>query len=244
MTSLRNRLAALVTPVMAVALNHQCGTGFASGSVQEKGYIIMMTRYARYASAFALTLAIVACSREATPPSPRNESPVMAPAAGQSAPGGSTLYPRCAENFSAFDDNGDGRVSQDEFNARPHDNPDPVGVFRSRDHDGDGSLTGSEFCSGWRGASGPADASGPGMGFGAGMGPGRANGMGHRRAGGPMMGMRCVQHFDAFDADHNGKLTKDEFAAWPHVRGDAETLFVERDRDHDGVITLDEFCSP
>ena len=67
--------------------------------------------------------------------------------------------------------------------------------------------------------------------------------MGHRRMGGPMMGMRCEQHFDAFDVNRDGKLTKDEFAAWPHVRGDATTLFDERDQNHDGTITSAEFCS-
>jgi hypothetical protein len=58
----------------------------------------------RYASAFALTLAVVARSREATRLSPRNESAVITPASDQLAPGGPTLYARCAENFSAFDD--------------------------------------------------------------------------------------------------------------------------------------------
>jgi Ca2+-binding EF-hand superfamily protein len=204
----------------------------------------MTNRYALCSFAFALTISIAACSREAARPSPRNESPVMALADGHSAPGGTaTSHPRCVDNFAAFDDNGDGRVSREEFNARPHDNPDPGGVFRSRDHDGDESLTENEFCSGWRGASGPADASVPGVGLGAGMGHGRGRGMGLGRPGMPMMGARCEQHFEAFDADHDGKLTRDEFAAWPHVRGDADTLFAERDRDHDGSITRAEFCA-
>ena len=127
--------------------------------------------------------------------------------------------------------------------ARPHDNPDPEGVFRSRDHDGDGSLTVSEFCSGWRSASGPAEGSGPGVGFAASMSPGRGSGTGQLRAGASMMGARCGQHFDAFDTDHDGKLTTQEFATWPHVRGDADTRFVECDRDHDGSITRAEFCA-
>jgi Ca2+-binding EF-hand superfamily protein len=67
--------------------------------------------------------------------------------------------------------------------------------------------------------------------------------MRQHRAPGPMMGARCEGHFDAFDADHDEKLSKDEFAAWPHARGDADTLFAERDLDHDGTITRNEFCS-
>jgi Ca2+-binding EF-hand superfamily protein len=59
-----------------------------------------------------------------------------------------------------------------------------------------------------------------------------------------MVGARCEQHFGSFDADQNEKLTKDEFAAWPHSRGDAATLFDERDLDHDGTLTRTEFCSP
>jgi Ca2+-binding EF-hand superfamily protein len=58
-----------------------------------------------------------------------------------------------------------------------------------------------------------------------------------------MAGARCEQHFDAFDADADGKIGKEEFAAWPHARGDAETLFQERDADHDAALTREEFCS-
>jgi Ca2+-binding EF-hand superfamily protein len=58
-----------------------------------------------------------------------------------------------------------------------------------------------------------------------------------------MMGARCEQHFDAFDADHDGNLTKAEFAAWPHVHGDPDVIFDERDRDRDGAITRAEFCA-
>jgi Ca2+-binding EF-hand superfamily protein len=60
--------------------------------------------------------------------------------------------------------------------------------------------------------------------------------------GRPMMGMRCEAHFEAFDTDKDGKVTAQEFAAWPHARGDADVLFTERDSDKDGILTRDEFC--
>jgi Ca2+-binding EF-hand superfamily protein len=59
----------------------------------------------------------------------------------------------------------------------------------------------------------------------------------------PLLNARCEEHYGAFDSDGNGKLTLDEFAAWPHARGDAATLFDERDVNHDGTITREEFCS-
>ena len=58
------------------------------------------------------------------------------------------------------------------------------------------------------------------------------------------MAAGCEQRFAAFDSDSNGKVTKEEFLAWPHAQGDAETIFGERDRDHDGSISPDEFCTP
>jgi hypothetical protein len=146
----------------------------------------------------------------------------------------------CSENFRAFDDDEDGRVSLDEFNARPHVHPDPAGVFRQRDGDHDGSLSDNEFCRDWRG--GPAHGAGPGWGMG--RDGGRGERCGRRRTPQTMGGMRCEQHFAAFDSDSNGKVTKDEFLAWPHPRGDAENIFSARDLDHDGSITRGEFCSP
>jgi Ca2+-binding EF-hand superfamily protein len=56
--------------------------------------------------------------------------------------------------------------------------------------------------------------------------------------------MHCEQHFAAFDRDGSGKVTKEEFLAWPHAARDPETAFGERDLDHDGTITQVEFCSP
>jgi len=142
------------------------------GLCRKQRYFMMTNRYALCSFAFALTISIAACSREAVRPSPRNDSPVMAMADSHSEPGGPTIvHPRCADNFAAFDDNGDGRVSLEEFSAHLHDNPNLDGTFRNHDHDGDGSLTVSEFCSGSRSASGPAETSWPGVWSAASMAP-------------------------------------------------------------------------
>lgn len=201
-----------------------------------------ITHSAHGATVFALTLAMSACNREPQPGT-QSESPALASAASLTALSGPNMRTSCAEHFAAFDDDDDQRVSLVEFNLRPHADTDPAGVFSGHDANGDGSLTETEFCSGWRGAPGAMTTSGPSMMQGAGVDSGHGYSMGHRRMGGPMMGMRCEQHFDVFDVNRDGKLTKDEFAARPHVRGDAETLFDERDRNHDGTVTSAEFCS-
>lgn len=221
---------------------HRNGPVLAYRCVQEASNLMSITHYARGATVFALILAMSACNRDPQPDL-QSVAPALASAAGLTALSGRNMRTSCAEHFAAFDDNDDHQVSLVEFSFRPHADPDPAGVFRGRDANADGSLTESEFCSDWRGASGAMTARGSSMMQGAGMGTRHGNSMGHRRMGGPMMGMRCEQHFDAFDVNRDGKLTKDEFAAWPHVRGDAETLFDERDSNHDGSVTSAEFCS-
>jgi hypothetical protein len=59
--------------------------------------------------------------------------------------------------------------------------------------------------------------------------------------GTPMMG--CQERFDTLDANHDGKVSQEEFAAIPHYRGNAEQMFKNMDRDGDGVLSKDEFCA-
>jgi Ca2+-binding EF-hand superfamily protein len=50
------------------------------------------------------------------------------------------------------------------------------------------------------------------------------------------------ENFDLLDADGNGRLTEEEFSAWPHPHREAEVSFERRDSDGDGIITREEFC--
>jgi Ca2+-binding EF-hand superfamily protein len=184
----------------------------------------------RYTTALlALTAALTGCSRQSPEPPPPSEVATMRPAAGPPM-SGSRRSSHCFANFDGFDADADGRVSRDEFMSRPHAARDPEAVFRARDQNADGSLTSPEFCTGYR--RGASD-----------MGPAAGHPM--RRGGARDFagGARCEQHFDAFDADRDDKLTREEFGAWPHVHGDAEMLFGERDLDRDGSVTRDEFCT-
>jgi Ca2+-binding EF-hand superfamily protein len=53
----------------------------------------------------------------------------------------------------------------------------------------------------------------------------------------------CTRHFEAFDADADGRVSRVEFFSQPHARGDARTLFDARDRNDDGYLTRNELCS-
>ncbi|MET0595951.1 MAG: EF-hand domain-containing protein [Polyangiaceae bacterium] len=164
----------------------------------------MKVRILRSATIGALGIATVACSRTAPGPTPpsRNEPPATLAAGREGGP-----RRGCSENFRAFDDDDDGRVSLDEFNARPHIHADWSRVFRTRDRDRDGSLSENELCDEWRGDAGSSRGAGRGMGPGAGCGDGR----GRRRTSQSMAGMRCEQHFAAFDSDGNGKSRRRNF---------------------------------
>ncbi len=203
----------------------------------------MSNRHVSQAVICGLVFAVFGCSHQPAESRGPSDAPKLTPAAGIAPPPASVVSrPGCAENFKAFDDNGDSRVSEDEFNARPHAHPDPMAVFRGRDRDRDGTLTETEFCSGFRGA-GPTPTGAGSVADQRTGGPRHGHQMREHRAPGTMMGARCDQHFDAFDTDHDGKLTQDEFGAWPHARGDANVLFGERDLDHDGTIERGEFCT-
>lgn len=55
--------------------------------------------------------------------------------------------------------------------------------------------------------------------------------------------MRCSERFDQLDTNHDGMVSKDEFMAVPHRRGNAEKNFANRDGNKDGTLTREEFCS-
>ena len=55
--------------------------------------------------------------------------------------------------------------------------------------------------------------------------------------------MSCQERFDSLDSNHDGKLTKEEFMAAPHHRGDPEEMFKAMDVNGHGYITKEEFCS-
>jgi hypothetical protein len=57
----------------------------------------------------------------------------------------------------------------------------------------------------------------------------------------PMMG--CQQRFDSLDTNKDGQVTKEEFMATPHQRGNPEQMFKTMDVNGDGSLTKDEFCS-
>ncbi len=57
----------------------------------------------------------------------------------------------------------------------------------------------------------------------------------------PRMG--CQQRFDSMDTNHDGKLTKEEFMAAPHHRGNAEQMFNAMDVNEQGFLTKDQFCA-
>jgi Ca2+-binding EF-hand superfamily protein len=217
----------------------------------------------------SMVVVLAACGRETTqesrgaasPPAAATEAPAQratpaptaasapAPASAPSAP--ASARPGCAQNFAAFDANADGRLSREEFLARPHALPNPEGIFGARDADTDGALTSAEFCSGWGAGGGPHMSAGPGIGPGAGargMGPARGPGMGMGPgAMGPGMsrgrGPHCEAHFARFDANADGNVTEAEFVALPHPHADAHDVFAARDQDHDGLLTKAEFCT-
>ncbi|MFD2111574.1 hypothetical protein [Thiorhodococcus fuscus] len=139
--------------------------------------------------------------------------------------------PRGPMTFGDFDRNGDGTVSQQEFDAAraermaamaaagaPMRGAASAPSFADFDANGDGRMTADEFAAGRQarmqnrpgmgmgpgagGGMGPGYGRGPGMGPGAGMGPGMGRGMG--------MG-RNMPAFADFDLNHDGNLTEQEF---------------------------------
>lgn len=69
----------------------------------------------------------------------------------------------------------------------------------------------------------------------------QGGGQGKGAQSGP--GSGCQQRFDEFDANKDGKVTREEFLAVPHHRGNAEQNFKGMDTNGDGLLTKDEFCT-
>lgn len=58
----------------------------------------------------------------------------------------------------------------------------------------------------------------------------------------PADGKGCEKKFEKLDANRDGQVTKEEFMAAPHHRGELGD-FLNRDQNGDGVLTKDEFCA-
>ena len=75
----------------------------------------------------------------------------------------------------------------------------------------------------------------------AGMAFAQGGGQGKGAQGAP--GMGCQQRFDSLDTNKDGQVSKDEFLAAPHHRGNAEQMFKAMDVNGRGYLTKDDFCS-
>jgi hypothetical protein len=54
--------------------------------------------------------------------------------------------------------------------------------------------------------------------------------------------LKCQDRFKGFDANHDGKVSLEEFRAVEHPGGEPEEIFKSRDLDGDGFLTQEEFC--
>jgi len=110
----------------------------------------------------------------------------------------------CSRNYKKFDRDGNGKVSKAEFTRVPSAFGEPEQLYSSRDTNQDGSLSQTEFCSGWTTAGVGSSALGSGY------------GSMHSAMGAKGMGAAdCRSKFRVFDQDNNGRITDDEVAGWP-----------------------------
>jgi Ca2+-binding EF-hand superfamily protein len=157
--------------------------------------------------------------------------------------------PRGPMSLSAFDQNGDGVVTRDEFDAAraermgqraaqgaPMRGAASAPAFGDFDRDADGQITPEEF----HAVQQERRQGGPGMGGGRGMGPG--------------MGWN-MPAFSDFDLDGSGALTKEELneARGERIRSRAQQgyqmrnlanapSFEEIDQNADGLVSPEEFA--
>jgi len=164
--------------------------------------------------------------------------------------------------FDAFDQNANGAVTEQEFNAAraermaaraaqgaPMRGAASAPAFADFDLNGDGQMTADEFAAARQARMQARPGMGPGMGPGVSTGPG---------TGGPGMGGRGMgmnmPTFSDFDLDGSGGLTKQEFydARAQRMRERAQQGFPMRnapnappfetlDSDGDGIIGPGEF---
>lgn len=70
---------------------------------------------------------------------------------------------------------------------------------------------------------------------------GMAFGQGNGSQSSPKFG--CQTRFHQLDTNHDGKLTKGEFMAFPHWRSNPEKVFNSMDVNGQGYVTEAEFCA-
>jgi len=176
--------------------------------------------------------------------------------------------PRGPGSFDEFDLDGNGFVSEDEFNTvrgqrvadrategRPMRGLESAPAFADIDTDGDGQLNQAELAAGQQAHMGQGSGKGMGTGQGMGRGPGAGQGMG--QGAGQGMGMiGNMPVYADFDLDGDGKIVEQEFNKAHSERmsqmategrmmknvGDFPG-FAGIDTNDDGVISQQEFTT-
>ncbi len=54
--------------------------------------------------------------------------------------------------------------------------------------------------------------------------------------------LQCQENFKAMDSNHDGKVSEQEFMAFPHRRANADQIFQSMAQGKD-YVTQDEFCA-